>query len=57
MRFVKTVENLFFLPQGFTRVEYLETNASKYYIDTGNKANNTTKVEIKTQGQTWTFGG
>ena len=38
------------------RVEYLEADGNQY-IDTGYKANNTTKVEIKTQGQTWTFGG
>ena len=57
MRFVKTVESIFDIPSGFTRVEYLETSGSKYYIDTGYKANSTTKVEIKTQGQTWIFGG
>lgn len=34
MRFVRTAENLFGLPLGFTRVEYLESSGTQY-IDTG----------------------
>ena len=45
MRFVRTAENLFGLPQGFTRVEYLQSSGTQY-IDTGYKPNNTTEYEI-----------
>ena len=34
MRFIRTVENLFGLPLGFTRVEYLQSSGTQY-IDTG----------------------
>ena len=34
MRFVRTAENLFGLPLGFTRIEYLESTGTQY-IDTG----------------------
>lgn len=56
MRFVKTAESIFDIPSNFTRVAYLESTGTQY-IDTGYKANSTTKIEIKTQGQTWIFGG
>lgn len=46
MRFVKTLENLFFLPQGFTRVEYLESTGTQY-IDTGFKVDDTCGYDIK----------
>lgn len=57
MRFVKTVENLFGLPPGFTRVEYLESSGTQY-IDTGFKPNPTTtrfELTYSTTRSTSTF--
>ena len=57
MRFVKTVENLFGLPQGFTRVEHLESSGTQY-IDTGFKPNPTTtrfELSYSTTRSTSTF--
>lgn len=59
MRFVRTAENLFGLPLGFTRVEYLESSGTQY-IDTGFKPNpTTTKFELSystTSSSTFPFG-
>lgn len=45
MRFVRTAENLFGLPLGFTRVEYLQSSGTQY-IDTGYIASNTSGFQV-----------
>lgn len=56
MRFIRTAENLFGLPLGFQRVEYLQSSGTQY-INTGVKATNKTKAIVKSVGMTWVFGG
>ena len=46
MRLLKTLENKFGLPQGFTRVEYLQSTGTQY-IDTGFIPNQDTRVVMK----------
>lgn len=46
MRFVRTVENLFGLPAGFQRTEYLESTGTQY-IDTGIPLSNENTVKTK----------
>ena len=46
MRFVKTAENLFGLPQGFTRVETIESTGTQY-IDTDVDAKTGLTIEAK----------
>ena len=45
MRFVKTVESIFDIPQGFTRVEYLESSGTQY-INTGIVPTTTTEIRM-----------
>lgn len=46
MRFVKTAENLFGLPNGFKRVDYIQSTGTQY-IDTGIKAKTGLTVEAR----------